>query len=271
MLITWSPTDERFEVMKKCFDSVVRHTQCPHKLIVVDNGPERQSEWLKQQKRIDVLIKPDVNLGVGESRNLGASKAVGARCIAFIDNDMIFFPKWLKAAVGVLRQYRAWPLIIVPNQSSPMRKRKHEIGRISHYRLFNRASGQAVIMRMADYRRIGPWALHSKPGGDYCDRARRLGYVYAWYEGWKAQHLCKKASYNHRDRLVNGVWVSPQEARRRLSEGQTAPKESYGSSGGVKSIVEPAMGLKTNIDVFGPNIAGEWQGEHYEMESNLWT
>ena len=211
VLITWAETQQRLDVLKKSLASLRANTKIPHKLVVVDNGPAQQTEFLNTQN-IDIHLKPCVNVGVGHGRNLGAA-ATQSEFIAFVDNDIGYFPKWLKASVAVLAKNPGWNVIVTPRKSNPMKYKKNHVGNLGPYQLFRRCSGQAVVMHRKTFETIGQWSASSKPGGDYCDRARALGIYYLWHPNWKALHLCKKASYNHRHVLVNGKWIKKERVR----------------------------------------------------------
>jgi len=205
VLTTWSPTKQRLEVLKKSLESLRSSTKTPHRLIIIDNGPERQTDYLNTLKYGEVLTQ-DVNIGIGAARNLGI-ELCDTPFIAFVDNDIIYFKKWLKSSMNVLNRFYNWPLIASPILSAPMRKSKHCIGNLGSYKLFNRASPQCWVMRKSDCDKIGKWSIHSKPGTSYCDKLYEMRYRFVWHPNWKAKHLCKKASYNHRNVLINGTWV----------------------------------------------------------------
>ena len=208
VMITWSPTPRRLRVLKVSFDSLKMSTKRPHILVVVDNGPPSQTEWLNHQQ-IDIHIVNAVNQGIGNARNYGAS-ATDTKYIAFVDSDIAYFDGWLDACVEVLEKYSDTKLISTPRKSSPMKFTKHRIGSLDEYELYNRASGQALVMKRQTWEEIG-WYGGSRPGGVFCDSARKHGYSFIRHPSWKARHLCKRASYNHRHKLVNGVWVPRQE------------------------------------------------------------
>ena len=204
-MISWSPDDVRLEAMKTTVNSCQRLTKRPFKFIVIDNGLEKQTEWLKQQD-IDVLITPGQNLGVGASRNLGAKHA-NTKYIVFLDNDILLFENWLNECISVLEKYPDEKLIATPRRSHPMKFKKHCVGTLDGYLLFNRAAGQALVFRRKDYNLIGPWSLRSNTGGEYCRRVRANGFLYVWKHGWNSKHICRKPSYNYHNQLVNGQWI----------------------------------------------------------------
>lgn len=204
VMITWSPGNHRFKVMAKSFDSLKACTKRPHIFVVVDNGPQIQTNWLSKQE-IDFHIVNKVNQGVGKSRNTGAS-VTETDYIAFVDNDIEYFDNWLNECVGVLQRYDK-KLIATPRKSSPMKHKKHHVGSLNGYELYNRASGQALVMKRQTWKEIG-WSERNTPGGIFCDAARKKGYVFIHHKEWKAKHLCKRPSYNYRHKLVNGIWES---------------------------------------------------------------
>ena len=209
VLITWCPNRYRLKMMMRSFESLKEHTKRPHLLVVIDNGLEEQTDYLRMQN-IDIYYKPDVNMGVGAARNKGAS-LVETDYIAFVDNDILYFPNWLNECIEALEKYPDMKLISTPRKSSPMKHKKHHVGTLDEYELYNRASGQALVMSREAYNKIG-WSEKSIPGGIFCNNARRKGYKFVHKSTWTAKHICKKASYNYRNKLVDGVWVSREKA-----------------------------------------------------------
>jgi glycosyltransferase involved in cell wall biosynthesis len=206
-MIAWSPTPQRLAIMKRSFISCRKCTQRPHILVVVDNGPKEQTEWLQQQE-IDIHLINNINVGVGKARNLGA-KATETEFIAFVDSDIEFFNGWLNESIDALKRYDR-KLIAAPRKSSPMKLRKHHVGTLGEYHLFNRASGQCLVMKRDTWKQLG-WSEKNTPGGIFCNAARKKGYVFIWRANWTAKHLCRKPSYNYRHKLVDGIWRAANE------------------------------------------------------------
>lgn len=209
VLISWSPTDKRLALLQRSFASLKDRTQYPHILVVVDNGPNMQTEWLKEQK-IDIRLVNEVNVGVGRARNLGASQTK-TEFIAFVDSDIEYFDGWLESAIQALKKYPEGKFVAAPAWSGPVRLPKHRVGCLDEYDLYNRASGQCLIMRRSDYEVLGRWSATSVPGNDFCYAAREAGYKFIRHPLWCTKHLCKYKSYDYRDKLVNGEWVPPTE------------------------------------------------------------
>lgn len=207
VLITWSPTERRLKFLKRTIDSVRAKAGYAHTLVVVDNGPKAQSEYLAEACPNDIVIKNKVNLGVGHARNQGAA-ATESGYIAFIDNDLEFVSKdWLAECIGTLEFYRQYDLIATPRRSHPMKGADRVVGKLDGYLLFERASPMCFVMRRSDFEKIGLWPTHSMPGSKYCDRTRKMDYRYIWHPEWVVKHLAPKPSYNFHNTLVNGEWV----------------------------------------------------------------
>lgn len=207
VLITWSPTEQRLKFLKRTIDSVRAKAGYAHTLVVVDNGPKAQSEYLAEACPNDIVIKNKVNLGVGAARNQGAA-ATESGYIAFIDNDLEFVSKdWLAECIGTLEFYRQYDLIATPRRSHPMKAAIRVVGKLDDYLLFDRASPMCFVMRRSDFEKIGLWPTHSKSGSKYCDQIHKMGYRYIWRPGWTVKHLARLPSYDFKKTLVNGEWV----------------------------------------------------------------
>jgi GT2 family glycosyltransferase len=205
VMISWSPTPERLKTLTRSFASLRAHTHAPHLLVVVDNGPADQTAWLSLQD-IDIHLKQTVNIGIGAARNAGAA-VTQTEYLAFVDSDLFFPPDWLEQALACLRKYPDRKLIACPSWSGPVRLGKHCIGKLGEYDLYNRASGQCLVMRRSVFAEIGPWSTSSVPGGDFCYGAREHGYRFIRHPAWRVKHLLKNASYDYRQQLIGGLWM----------------------------------------------------------------
>jgi glycosyltransferase involved in cell wall biosynthesis len=90
----------RLDVLKLCLGSILKHTEKPYDLFVFDNGscPEVKSylRELLETDCIQYLFTASKNVG-----KIGAFKiifeAVPGELIAYTDDDIFFYPGWLKA------------------------------------------------------------------------------------------------------------------------------------------------------------------------------
>ncbi len=90
--------------LEACLDSVLKTQYDNFEIIVIDNGSSDSSQDYLRKISIE---KPSIkcifnqeNFGPSKARNQGAAKAQG-EFIAFIDNDTLVDPEWLKEAIKV--------------------------------------------------------------------------------------------------------------------------------------------------------------------------
>lgn len=99
---------ESLEVLKVCLESARRNPGLPFDLLVFDNGScaEVRDYLLQETKagRIQYLILSEKNLGKGGAWNIIFGGAPG-EILAYADNDVLFYPGWLKKSVELLETY----------------------------------------------------------------------------------------------------------------------------------------------------------------------
>lgn len=242
IMITWSPTPERFDFLQRSFRSFRECTPGPVKLVVIDNGPEQQTQWLKTQA-IDVRVEPGCNTGIGPARNLGLDYC-DTPYVAFVDTDLLYFPGWLDAALGILEKYPDRKLIVCPPRSAPTRRPKYYAGRLDEYDLYTRASGQCLVFRKTDFEQIGRWFEGQFEDGMHCDTAVRLGYRYIRAPAWDIVHLGEgKQSFSPKCDLVHGQYILNPERTQAGRTGRANHEKrqrlrAYGQAFGIRVFVE---------------------------------
>lgn len=112
------------DVVKACLESLGRHTDLPHDLLVFDNGScQELVDYLlksKNEGRIQYLILSQRNLGKGGAWNVILQAAPG-EIVAYADSDALFYPTWLSRAVQVLEAFPKVGMVT----SRPFRTREH--------------------------------------------------------------------------------------------------------------------------------------------------
>jgi hypothetical protein len=95
----------RFDVLKMCLGSLVRHTPEPHDLLVLDNAscPEVRSylQSLQDDGVIDFLFTSRTNIGKLGALRLICGVAPG-EFVAYSDDDAFFYPGWLSAHMEIV-------------------------------------------------------------------------------------------------------------------------------------------------------------------------
>jgi len=98
----------RFDVLKLCLASLLKHTDTPFDLLVFDNGsvPEVVDylTQLREDGKIQYLLSSEKNLGYLPALHIAFSAAPGEH-VAYCDDDVFFYPNWLSQHLEVLKTY----------------------------------------------------------------------------------------------------------------------------------------------------------------------
>ncbi len=212
VMITQALDRERLELLQKTMRSLRKCTQYPHELVVVDNGPVKQTQWLKTQK-IHTHIVNEINLGMGRPRNQGA-KASQSKYLVFIDNDLFFYDNWLTESTDLLERYSHEKIVIAPMKTIPMKKECHRVGELDGHSLWDRAGSGCLVFRRTDWETIGPFETHSEAGREYGERVIKNGYFYLLMKEPKVRHVGRSRTWRRGCVCVEGEWVKPKESKK---------------------------------------------------------
>jgi glycosyltransferase involved in cell wall biosynthesis len=98
----------RFDVLKLCLASLVKHTEEPHDLLVFDNDSCGEVKDflrdLQEQGVIRFLVSSSENVGKLGALQLIAQVAPG-EIIAYCDDDTFFYPGWLPAHIELMEWF----------------------------------------------------------------------------------------------------------------------------------------------------------------------
>ncbi|KLI60568.1 glycosyltransferase family 2 protein [Brachyspira hyodysenteriae] len=96
--------------IEKCLDSVINQTLKEIEIICIDDcSTDNSHSILEMYKKIDnriVIIKNEINQGIGENRNIGIKNATG-EYLAFIDNDDCYSVNFLELLYSTAVKYKS--------------------------------------------------------------------------------------------------------------------------------------------------------------------
>lgn len=96
------PCKDGLPYTKACLRSIEKHTNAPHKIIVVDDGSgQKTQDFLKKQERIEV-IRNKKSQGFPFSSNQGASK-VKSDFFIIMNNDVEVTDNWLTMLLDTMK------------------------------------------------------------------------------------------------------------------------------------------------------------------------
>jgi GT2 family glycosyltransferase len=214
--------------LRRCLDSVRRHTAGPHEVIVVDNATtDGSAGFLRREKGLRV-IRQDKNLFFSGGVNAGLKGAWG-RYLVLLNADTIVTAGWLEKLVRRLKRDETIGLAGPCTNSAAGRQRvenaprsaksldafaarwakEHDGGRLDVPRL----DGFCLAFRRDVMEHVGLFDERFGPGGyedyDYCLRVRQAGYrvvlvedVYVHHEGGKGYRGRDYEALRRRNREV---------------------------------------------------------------------
>lgn len=207
VMISWSPTPKRLHLCERTLRSLRAHTKAKYELAVVDNGPESQTEMLRQQM-LDYHLIQENNVGISRARNIGATANPHLPYIAFIDSDLEFTEGWLTKALDYLVARRELRLIVTCRRSLHMDKRINCLGVLDGWSIWPVAAGGALVMPRSAYDTIGPWPETWRMGFDMAMAARRANYSFVLPPKPLVLHAIRGSSYRQDVLQRTGQWVA---------------------------------------------------------------
>src|SRR5512146_1152071 len=156
VLTTWATNEYRMKLLRETVESLRANTTVPYQLVVVDNGDEKQTEYVKSICP-DVHIINEVNQGPGVGRNQGAA-ATDTPYLVFVDNDVCFCPGWLEASLEVFRKFPDRKIIVQPGKSRTMSHKYSWTGELlPGYLTYTMAGAWLWVLKRETFVDVGPF------------------------------------------------------------------------------------------------------------------
>ncbi|MCK4463565.1 MAG: glycosyltransferase [Candidatus Omnitrophica bacterium] len=101
------PVCDQYKFTKKCIESIIKNTDTPYRLIIINNGKnpdtKRFLENLKNNKEVELtVVNNDHNIGWVKALNRGMEIST-APYICFQNDDTIVTRGWLKKMINILK------------------------------------------------------------------------------------------------------------------------------------------------------------------------
>ena len=101
------PVCDQYEFTKKCIESIIRNTDTPYRLIIINNGKnpdtKRFLESLENKKDLELtLVNNNCNIGWVKALNKGIELS-NAPYICFQNDDTVVTHGWLRKMINILR------------------------------------------------------------------------------------------------------------------------------------------------------------------------
>ncbi len=244
-----SPIWNQLERTKHCVESLIRHTDIPFRLILIDNASDEPArsylESLTKDPRIQVkLIRNEENLGNIKAANQGIY-ASDADYICLLDNDTIVTEGWLSEMISIAQQEpdigivnpisnssgwqppKGQPLSGPPAKNEPIddyaKKLRRRWG--GCYSEMATAVGFCFLITRKLIETIGVWdetfGMGYYEDRDYSQRAIQAGFKIAYAKGAYVYHE-EHSSFKKRPE-----WYELQERNRTIYEARYGRPKRY--------------------------------------------
>ena len=164
ILTTYQINDQVSYLTECCIKSLRKYTDVPYELIIVDNGSERDLDYL--MKEADIFVRSKINRGNAWQWNAGLKLSSGNHLL-LCDNDVEFLKGWAKPLIKLLKN----PKVGI---AFPLTKNKEELD------FSAKLAGFCWMMRRDTWIKMGPicedYFLNFEDT-DYFMRTKQRGYL----------------------------------------------------------------------------------------------
>lgn len=185
-------TYNRLDLSRQMMDSLLKNTDAPFRVIVVDNGStDGTPDWLSQVswkenplcESFDIVLNKQ-NMGIAIARNQGlkAANKYNDEILSTLDNDVELSPGWLSGCLDVIS---ANPKFVVGlNMEGVPYPTMTRNGKTFQFKKRGNLGTACTVFKRALHTEIGyfimEYGLYGEEDADYFFRARLVGYEMAY-------------------------------------------------------------------------------------------
>lgn len=196
----------QLDVTRQCFESLVKNTDCPYRLIIIDNASDNTTK--------DFLDKFSASSGldakiIRNAQNLGFTKAINqgfaisdADFVCVLNNDTLLTKGWLSELVNIAESHDKIGIINPSSNNLGERLMKGETAEWHNKKLskdkgryaqLDSCIGFCMLIKRAVIDKIGFFDEVYSPGNfedtDYCRRAQQADFICVRARGVYVHHF----------------------------------------------------------------------------------
>lgn len=186
------PVWNQLAYTRRCLESIRRHTDCPYRIIVIDNGSEKETkDYLDSIKGGDgelLVIANETNQGYIKAINQGLA-AARSDYICLLNNDTVVSEGWLSRMISLAEGDKRIGMVNPLGNEGKKSKDLSQLAQISsalsakrgEYLEVERCSGFCLLLKREVFEAVGyfdeNFGLGYFEDSDYGERARQKGYL----------------------------------------------------------------------------------------------
>ncbi len=220
------PVWNELELTRACIESIKRSTKTPFRLIIIDNGSEKETREYLENVRDDpdldvILIRNDSNIGYLKAVNQGLKQS-DSKYVCILNNDTVVTDNWLDKMVDFAERHDDVGLINpvlkkkrTPSAPDNLDKIVRELeSRKGEYIELDHCVGACLLIKKGVIRDIGLfddiYGFGHWEDNDYSRRAQKAGY--------KCIRLLDTLVWHYVSRSFNKIenWKSLSEQNKKI-------------------------------------------------------
>ncbi len=179
----------------KCIESIIRYTDFPYRLILVDNGSEPETKTYLERLAAEYpervfLIRNETNLGWVGAINQGLKESNASEYVSIQNNDIEVSPGWLRGLIDVAQCDKKIGLVNPSWESDNPRSN-------DRYTEIDYCRGFCMLIKREVINKIGgldtAYGMGYYDDWDYSERAIKEGYICARANKVKVVHHKEKS------------------------------------------------------------------------------
>lgn len=227
------PVWNQLKLTKTCIESIVRNTRYPYRLIIIDNGSNKNTigylETLRTKANAQI-IRNEQNLGFVKAVNQGLKES-SAPYICIMNNDTIVTDGWLKEMVDIANSNKNIGLVNPSSNNLGQDKGRYSIDEFAaklkplkgQYIEMGSCIGFCMLIKRELFDKIGYldeiYSVGNFDDTDYSRRAEKENYLCVRAKGVYVYHNMKSSflkvrdyeeSFKQNQEIYNKRWGKPR-------------------------------------------------------------
>ncbi|MFA7663043.1 MAG: glycosyltransferase [Patescibacteria group bacterium] len=207
-----------------CLDAIKTNTLTPHRVILIDNGSDKETKDMLMKAvefgYINKMLMLPKNIGLEPAKNIGLS-FVQSDWFCDMDNDIVVPPAWLESLLKLKDKHPEYaaiachPQVFVGDDINFLLNDKNEIREYSKCGASARLMNTKLVREAGGWRNEGDMVTLTRGEEFYiCGKLRAKGYKVGYAREIGVKHLFGKENWGYENNIEHyhkPVWPMPSD------------------------------------------------------------